>query len=58
MPFGTVEDVKQAVAKCEKWIHQGAKMILAPTHVLEPDVPWENVEALVEAVQAIKPGLP
>jgi uroporphyrinogen-III decarboxylase len=26
-------------------------LLLAPTHVLEPDVPWENVVAFVEAVE-------
>jgi uroporphyrinogen decarboxylase len=26
-------------------------LLIAPTHVLEPDVPWENIEALFEAVE-------
>jgi uroporphyrinogen decarboxylase len=55
MPFGTVGDVKNAVESCEKWIHRGARMTIAPTHVLEPDVPWENVVALSDAVRKIKP---
>jgi len=25
-------------------------LLLAPTHVLEPDVPWENIVAFVAAV--------
>ncbi len=54
MPFGTPNDVKTAVDHCESWIHRGAKMCIAPTHVLEPDVPWENVIALSEAVRLIK----
>jgi len=27
----------------------GGGLLLAPTHVLEPDVPWENILAFVEA---------
>lgn len=30
----------------------GARVIVAPTHVLEPDVPWEYITAFVEAVRA------
>ena len=26
-------------------------LLLAPTHTLEPDVPWENIVAFFEAVQ-------
>jgi len=54
MPFGSPNDVRKAVATCEKWIHKGARMMIAPTHVLEPDVPWENILALADAVRAIK----
>jgi uroporphyrinogen decarboxylase len=53
MPFGSVEDVQKAVTVCEKWIRRGAKMIVAPTHVLEPDVPWANIVALSDAVRRI-----
>lgn len=55
MPFGSPDDVREAVAKCESWIRRGARMMIAPTHVLEPDVPWENVEALVKSVRGIDP---
>ena len=24
-------------------------LVLAPTHVLEPEVPWKNIDAFVEA---------
>ena len=29
----------------------GCAVIAAPTHVLEPDVPNENIDALVEAIR-------
>ena len=55
MPFGMEIDVRNAVYGCAEWIHRGARMIVAPTHVLEPDVPWRNVVALAEAVREIVP---
>ena len=51
MPFGTTEDVRSAVADCARLAANGAPIVVAPTHVLEPDVPDENIFALVDAVQ-------
>jgi len=49
MPFGTPGDVRARVAECvEKYGQQGG-LILAPTHMLEPEVPLENIDALCEA---------
>ncbi len=53
MPFGTPDDVRAIVAQCEGFARDGARLIIAPTHVLEPEVPWENIEALADAVHAI-----
>ena len=33
-------------------VGKGGGLLLAPTHVLEPDVPWENVVAFFEAIDA------
>jgi uroporphyrinogen decarboxylase len=50
MPFGTPEQVRATVKeRIETVGPQG--LLLAPTHVLEPDVAWENVVAFVEAVE-------
>lgn len=54
MPFGTPADVRQVVADCARWARRGAAIVVAPTHVLEPDVPWENIVALVEAVRGVR----
>jgi len=54
MPFGSPDDVRAVVAECACHARQGAAVIVAPTHVLEPDVPWENIEALVEALRDIE----
>ena len=50
MPFGSADEVR---AKVRQTIDlMGPGLLVAPTHVLEPEVPWENVLALVETVQA------
>lgn len=52
MPFGTVEDVRRAVRDLRRYAALGEQIVLAPTHVIEPDVPWENLEALVREAKA------
>ena len=49
MPHGTAKDVRAAVKKMAETVGVGGGLMLAPTHVLEPDVPWENIVAFVEA---------
>lgn len=48
-PFGSPDDVREAVARCRRMHAQGARVIVAPTHVLEPDVPMDNIIAFAEA---------
>lgn len=49
LPFGTPEDVKQEVRRMIELF--APAIVIAPTHVIEPDVPWENIVALFEAVE-------
>ncbi len=52
MPWGTPDDVRARVRVCiERYGGQGG-LILAPTHVLEPEVPIANIEAFVDACRA------
>ncbi|MGQ9730986.1 MAG: uroporphyrinogen decarboxylase family protein [Candidatus Zipacnadales bacterium] len=51
MPFGSVAEVKEAVKWTIKNVGQGGGLLIAPTHVLEPDVPWANIQALFDAVE-------
>ncbi len=53
MPFGSPGDVRGVVERCADAVRQGAAMVVAPTHVIEPDVPWENLVALVDVVADI-----
>lgn len=51
MPFGNVDDVDAAV----KWLIQnmglGGGFVISPAHVIEPDVPWENIIAYIDAAK-------
>ncbi len=49
MPFGSADDVGQCVKKRVAELGSDGALIISPTHVLEPEVPLENIMALVEA---------
>ena len=51
MPYGTPEDVKKEVKTRIETVGKGGGLLIAPTHVLEPDVPWENILAFFDAVE-------
>lgn len=51
MPYGTPEEVRSTVKKMIETVGQGGGLTIAPTHLLEPEVPWENIEAFVKAVR-------
>jgi len=51
LPFGTPEEVRE---KCREMIDKVGKnggLLLAPTHMIEPDVPWENLQAFIDAIR-------
>ena len=50
MPFGIPREVKEAVREIISTVGEGGGLVIAPTHVLEPDVPWENITAFIDAV--------
>ncbi|GAB4445754.1 MAG: hypothetical protein Kow00120_15850 [Anaerolineae bacterium] len=51
MPFGTPDTIRQVVRERVRTVGAGGGLLLAPTHILQPDVPWENVLAFVDAVR-------
>lgn len=51
MPFGTTSDVRAAVDELRELARNGARIVLSPTHAIEPDVPWENLEMLINEVK-------
>jgi uroporphyrinogen decarboxylase len=48
MPFGTAEDVRRETRSLIDSVGKGGGLLVAPTHVVEPEVPWDNILALVE----------
>ena len=51
MPFGTPDEVRETVRLRIETVGRGGGLVIAPTHLLEPEVPWANIDALVEAVR-------
>lgn len=51
MPFGTPDDVRREVKLRIETVGKNGGLVLGPTHSLEPDVPWENIIALYEAIE-------
>lgn len=48
MPFGTPEEVRRVVRERKETLGEDGALILSPTHVLEPEVPIENIVAFFE----------
>lgn len=48
MPFGSPDDVRATVRRMKQVVGSDGALILSPTHVLEPEVPLENIEAFFE----------
>ncbi|MCC6416183.1 MAG: hypothetical protein IT582_09765 [Opitutaceae bacterium] len=55
MPFGTPDDVRRRVREIAA-LHRdhGARVMIAPTHVIEPDVSFENILAFVQEAKSIR----
>jgi uroporphyrinogen decarboxylase len=51
LPFGTAAEVTEMVKKMIETVGKGGGLLLAPTHMVEPEVPWENIEAFIGAIK-------
>ncbi|MCX7012086.1 MAG: hypothetical protein NTW86_05895 [Candidatus Sumerlaeota bacterium] len=54
MPFGSPADVRKTVLRNLEIAGDQGGLFCCPTHMLEPEVPWENVEAYVNACREFK----
>jgi len=54
MPFGALADVRATVHRNLSIAGPRGGLWCTPTHLLEPEVPWENIEAYVEACKAYR----
>jgi uroporphyrinogen decarboxylase len=52
MPFGKPADVRAEVRARIRDVGGGGGLILAPAHVLGPEVPWENILAFFDAADS------
>lgn len=55
MPFGTPEDIKREVTERLDLVGPKGGLIISPTHILEPEVPAQNLVAYIEACRNYKP---
>lgn len=55
MPFGTTDDVRNAVKNNLEIAGPSGGLFCCPTHMIEPEVPWENIMAYIEACAQYKP---
>jgi len=51
LPFGTPEEVRETVWRNLRICGEKGGIVIAPTHVVEPEVPWENLVAMKEAAE-------
>ena len=51
LSFGTPEQVKEEVKHCIEVLGKDGGYLIGPNHMVEPEVPWENLMAFFEAVE-------
>ena len=54
MPFGTPEEVIAKVKETRDILGKEGGYLVAPAHILDPSVPWDNVMAYIEAAKGLK----
>ena len=50
MPFGTTDEVHKVVRSLIRTVGAGGGLLVAPTHMVEPEVPWDNIMAMTEEI--------
>lgn len=51
MPFGNSKDVEEECKKLIKTCAYNGGLVLAPSHVIEPEVPWDNIVTFVKVLE-------
>lgn len=49
LPFDTPDNIREVVKERIQTVGTGGGLVLAPSHMVEPDVPWKNIIAFFEA---------
>ncbi len=53
-PFGTPEEIKQWVRDVQELCSKDCRGLLCPSNMVQPETPWENIVAFVEAARETK----
>jgi uroporphyrinogen decarboxylase len=57
LPYGTAEEVyRQTIANLTSCGPKGG-IVIGPTHIVEPEVPWENLTAIRDAARSFEESL-
>jgi uroporphyrinogen decarboxylase len=51
LPFGTPDDVHQEVRRRIEELAEGGGYVIGSVHIIQPEVPPENIMAMAEAAQ-------
>jgi uroporphyrinogen decarboxylase len=51
LPFGTPREVRETCRRMIETVGEGGGLLLSPSHVVEPEVPFENIQAMIDAVE-------
>lgn len=51
LPFGRPKDVRDEVKLRMETVGKNGGFIIGPTHFIEPEIPWDNVVAMFEAIE-------
>jgi uroporphyrinogen decarboxylase len=55
MPFASPEEVRRVTLHNLSIAGEQGGLFCSPTHMIEPEVPWENIEAYVQAARDFRP---
>ena len=53
LPHGTPDEVREAVLTTKQILGKNGGWLAAPTHLLDPAIPWENILAFVDAAKSL-----
>ena len=50
-PFGSPDDVRQEVRRLKALCSEDNRAIFCPSNMIQPETPWENIEAFIQEAQ-------
>lgn len=53
LPFGTPEELRAVVLQRAEMSKEKRGYLISPTHVIEPEVPWENLHAYIDVMKEL-----